>query len=219
MPSVVRALASAADRFDRQARDIGQEFRERRVTLNLSQEHVGNAARLHRNRYGRIERGGCPNVTVAELNRVAAVLGLTASVRVYPAGPPLRDSAHATRLRQVVAFAKAPLTYRLEVPLPRTTEMPELRAWDSMLFGLGRRTAMELEMRLRDIQALRRRIDLKRRDDPTEGFLLIVADTRHNRRILAEFASLFDDLPRLRPSRVRNALHAGMHPPTGMLLI
>ena len=88
-----------------------------------------------------------------------------------------------------------------------------------MLYGSNERTAIELEMRLGDVQALRRRHDLKRRDDPTEHFLLVVAATRHNRRVLAEFASLFDDLPRLRPSAVRQALESGRHPPTGLVLL
>jgi hypothetical protein len=81
------------------------------------------------------------------------------------------------------------------------------------------RTAIELEMRLRDIQAVRRRIDLKRRDDPTEHFLLLVADTRTNRRILSEFDRLFADLPRLRPTAVKAALQAGRHPGTGIVLV
>ena len=84
---------------------------------------------------------------------------------------------------------------------------------------MGGRTAIELEMRLRDLQAMRRRHELKRRDDPTEQFLLLVADTGHNRRVLAEYADLFGDLPRLRPSVVRKALERGRHPPTGMLLV
>ena len=74
-------------------------------------------------------------------------------------------------------------------------------------------------MRLGDVQALLRRVDLKRRDDPTERFLLLVADTRHNRRVVAEFAALFADLPRLRPSNVRSALLAGEHPATGLLFV
>ena len=74
-------------------------------------------------------------------------------------------------------------------------------------------------MRLRDVQELRRRLDLKRRDDPTEAFVLLIADTRTNRRVLAEFAELFADLPRLRPSRVAADLRAGRLPPTGLLLL
>jgi hypothetical protein len=65
--------------------------------------------------------------------------------------------------------------------------------------------AIELEMRLRDVQAVRRRHELKRRDDPPDHFMLLIADTRHNRRALAEVADLFAELPRLRPSVVRAA--------------
>ena len=74
-------------------------------------------------------------------------------------------------------------------------------------------------MRLTDVQAMRRRVDLKRRDDPTESFLLLIADTRSNRRVLAEFGGLFADLPRLPSSVVRDALAAGRHPPGGLMLV
>jgi hypothetical protein len=114
---------------------------------------------------------------------------------------------------------RAPLSYRLEVPLPALPDRPEQRAWDAVIGGAGTRTAVELEMRLRDSQALERRLNLKRRDDPTEAFVLVVADTRTNRRILAEHMDLFGDLPRLRPSRVNAVLRAGQHPPSGILLV
>jgi hypothetical protein len=105
------------------------------------------------------------------------------------------------------------------VPLPATGERWERRAWDAVIFGEGKRTAIELEMHLRDVQAVRRRHELKRRDDPTDSFVLLLADTRHNRRLIAEFADVFSDLPRLRPGVVRALLEAGRHPPTGLLLI
>jgi transcriptional regulator with XRE-family HTH domain len=219
MATATRSLALAARAFDRQARDAGDEFRERRLALSLSQEHVASAARVSRNRYGLIENGRCATLTLAEVTRVASVLGLSGSLRIYPAGPAVRDGAHARRLARFLANVAEPLRFRLEVPLPRTTDFQELRAWDAVLFGHGQRTAVELEMRLRDVQAMRRRLDLKRRDDPTEVFVLLVADTRNNRRVLMEFASLFDDLPRLRPSGTRAALSAGAHPRSGLLLI
>ena len=219
MATSTRATYVAARATERQAAEAGDEFREWRLALGLSQSHVAAAARMSRGRFARIEAGRCPAITLADLNRIAAVLGLAASVRIYPAGPPVRDAGQARRLQTLLGWVTAPLNFRLEVGLPRSTERLELRAWDAMLFGLGMRTAMELEMRLRDVQALRRRIDLKRRDDPTDRFLLIVADTRANRRVLAEFGSLFEDLPRLRPSDVRAALSRGEHPPTGLLLI
>lgn len=173
-------------------------------------------SRVH---YGRIENGHAPGLTIDEINRVAAALGLTPSLRMYPGGSPVRDAGQATRLLRFLAPVTAPLRYRLEVSLPSVADRFEQRAWDAVLFGDGTRTAIELEMRLRDVQALIRRVDLKRRDDPTESFLLLIADTRTNRRVLAEYAGLFLDLPRLKPSRVMAALKAGQHPPTGLVLV
>jgi hypothetical protein len=98
-------------------------------------------------------------------------------------------------------------------------DRPERRAWDAVIFNGRQRCAIELEMRIRDVQAVRRRIELKRRDDPSEGFLLLVADTAFNRRVLAEFEAFFADLPRLRPSRVVADLRSGQLPPSGLLLL
>jgi transcriptional regulator with XRE-family HTH domain len=219
MASTTRVLELAARRARRQIFDIGEELRERRLALALSQEHVAAAAGISRTRYGLIERGQAIDVSIIELARLTAVLGLQASVRLYPDGVPLRDVAHAERLTAFVAMVKPPVTCRLEVPLPQVEGRPERRAWDAILFSGRARCAIELEMRLRDVQALLRRIELKRRDDPTDAFVLLVADTRANRRTLAEFEPLFGGLPRLRPGVVRAALDGGRLPPSGLLLV
>ena len=187
--------------------------------LNLSQEQVARSSDVSRKHYGRIERGDARTLTIRAMNRIAAVLGLLPSIKVYPDGVPVRDLAHATRLQRFLGWPARPITYRIEVPLPVVDGRHERRAWDAVLFRGQERCAVELEMRLRDVQAALRRLDLKRRDDPTEAFLLLVADTRLNRRVLAEFEALFADLPRLRPTHVRARLDAGLLPPTGVLLV
>jgi hypothetical protein len=88
-----------------------------------------------------------------------------------------------------------------------------------MLYGHARRTGIEVEMRLRDAQATIRRHAMKQRDDPVDGFVLVLADTRTNRRVYGENADLWPDLPRLRTSRVLAALDAGEHPPSGIVFI
>jgi hypothetical protein len=88
-----------------------------------------------------------------------------------------------------------------------------------MTFGRGERTGFEFETRLRDIQAQTRRHNLKRRDDPVDHFLLVVADTRHNRAVLREFAELFADLPRHGTASLLKALKTGQHPQTGLILL
>ena len=152
-------------------------------------------------------------------SRIASVLGLELSVRVYPGGDALRDVASARRLDALGARVAQPLRFRKEVPLPASTDYPEQRAWDAEVRGAGMRTTFELEMRLRDAQAVERRITLKRRDDPSDGFVLLVAATRHNRRVLADHPGFFGDLPRLRPSALYRSLEAGRHPPSGLVLL
>jgi transcriptional regulator with XRE-family HTH domain len=219
MGATTRALDRAARLADRQAHALGDEFRERRVSLGSSQAHVAAASRVSRTRYGLIERGRSTGLTLTELYAIAAVLGLTPSVRVFPDGAPIRDAAHATRLVRFLSLVRPSVTYRLEVPLPIVEGRAERRAWDAVLYRGTARCGVELEMRLRDIQAVLRRIDLKRRDDPMNVFVLLVADTRLNRRVVAEFSDLLVDLPRLRAGDLRDALAAGQLPATGLLLI
>jgi hypothetical protein len=108
---------------------------------------------------------------------------------------------------------------RTEVPLPPLPDRSEHRAWDAVITGSGARTAVELEMRLTDAQAVERRVALKLRDDPPDGFVLLVADTAHNRRVLREHSHLFEQLPRLRPSALLRAIEAGRHPPSGLVVV
>jgi hypothetical protein len=95
----------------------------------------------------------------------------------------------------------------------------EQRAWDLLITGFGTRTAVEFEARLYDIQAQVRRWLLKWRDDPVDQLLIVIADTRTNRRVIEEFADLLVDFPRLDTETVLNLLRAGRHPPTGLMLL
>ena len=186
----------------------------------MSQSILGNAVGLSQPQISRIERAQLRNLSVLDASRTASVLGLDLFVRVYPGGAPLRDAAHAVRLRRFMSHVGPPLRYRLDVPLPqRPDQPPELRAWDAVISGHGKRTAIELEIRLRDAQATIRRHGMKRRDDPVDGFLLVLADTRTNRRIYAENADLWPDVPRLSTSPVLAAVQAGDHPPSGIVFI
>ena len=218
MPSATRLLDRGSTLGRRRLFEIADELRERRLALGLSQEVVASAARVSRSRYSRIESAKVDSLTVLETCRLGSVLGLDAAVRLFPGGMPIRDAAHANRLRRLLASARAPLTYRFEVPLPSNGRF-EPRAWDAILFGGETRTAIELEMRLRDIQALERRQALKRRDDPTEHFLLVLAGSAANRRILNELENTLMGLSQLRQADVRRALASGRHPGTGWMWV
>lgn len=222
----MRAMPPTERRFDRGTRQagravatLGEEFRQTRLGAGLSQQTVAGRARISRAQYSRIESGKVDGLSIRVAFRIAAVLGLDLSIRAYPGAGPLRDSAHLERLQRLVDHVRAPLRWRTEVPLPSSGERREQRAWDAVIYGLGGRTAVEVELRVRDVQELERRIALKRRDDPTESFLLVLADTRSNRRTLADHPTRFDELDRLRTASVLAELRSGHHPAPGIVLI
>jgi len=217
--AIDRAIVRATRRGERAYRALGEEFRDARVAAGWSQQLVSLAAGMSRSKYTRIEGGKVSNISIVEASRIAGSLGLELSVRLYPGAGPLRDSAHSARLGRVMSHLRPPLTYRAEVPLPALPDRLELRAWDAIVTGGGLRTAIELEMRLRDGQALERRIALKRRDDPPDRFVLVVADTHGNRRVLALNPGLFADVPRLGPRAVLSRLEKGGHPPSCLVVI
>jgi transcriptional regulator with XRE-family HTH domain len=199
---------------------VGDELRERRLALGLSQWVVGDAVRKSRSTVSRIEGGRSRAVSIVDVARLARVLGLDPFMRLYPGGAPIRDAAQATRLRGLLERVRPPLTWSTDVPLPQRDEgPPERRAWDAVLYGHGERTTIELESRIRDAQEMSRRFGLKRRDDPTEHWLLVVADTRMNREVLKEFGALFAVYPRIATSWVFAPLERGEHPPSGLVLL
>jgi transcriptional regulator with XRE-family HTH domain len=217
--SIDRARDRATRRATRALHDLGEELRHARFERGVSQQAVAFAAGVDRADYSRLEAGKLPGLSIVRAYRVAAALGLDLSLRTYPVGAGIRDAGQAKRLQRPTACVGPPLTWRAEVPFPRTDDRVELRSRDLVLFGQGERTAIELETRLYDLQAQLRRFALKQRDDPVEHFLLVVADTRRNRRVLFGFADLLGDLTRLRAASVLSMLRAGRHPPTGIILV
>jgi transcriptional regulator with XRE-family HTH domain len=171
---------------------VGEEFREGRLAAGLTQRQVGAAAGISHAQISRIELGRAPGVPFVTLAVIAAVLGLDLPLRTFSSGDPIRDAAQVALLARIRAFLPLNLTWRSEVPLAIPGDR---RAWDGEIRGVGWRLPLDAETRLRDVQALARRAALKRRDDGDPTILLVVADTRHNRRVLrlaaADLASAF----------------------------
>ena len=182
----------------------------------MSQRIVAGQLGSSHAKVGRIERGVLNTVSVIDLAQQAAVLGLELSVKVYPDGPPLRDAAHLALLDQLRAMLPADLTMRAEVPLPLEGDR---RAWDAVIEGRGFRIGIEAETRLRDVQALTRRVRLKQRDAGVERVILLVASTRTNRRLLREFESALRAEFRLGTRSVAAALRAGVDPGQSGVLV
>src|SRR5439155_4521603 len=160
---------------------VGNELRDARVGSGLSQAAVGRAAGMSHAQVGRIERARISGVSVDQLCRLSAALGMEISVRFYPGSDPLRDAAHAALLERLRGRLHPSLGWRLEVPLPIERDR---RAWDALVVGAGR-TAIEAETRLTDAQAIARKVSLKKRDGRVDRVVLLIAGTIGNRRALS----------------------------------
>jgi transcriptional regulator with XRE-family HTH domain len=202
---------------------VASEFGAARRNAGLSQEEVAHAVGVSRAQYGRIELGLSPEVAVAAVARIAAVLGLDTSLKLYPTAEPIRDAAHAALLERLHAHCHASLRWQTEVPLPRPGD---LRAWDAMIRGFrtpegrgGIRGAVEAETRPTDAQALDRKLALKERDGGVDWLILLLADTRHNRSFLHGPATTLRARFPMDGRRALELLAAGVDPGSNAIIV
>jgi transcriptional regulator with XRE-family HTH domain len=213
-----RAYDRGGRRGERALASFATDVLDARTRAAISQATLGAAVRMSQPKIHRVEAGKLRSLSIIDASRIASALGLDLSVKAYPGGPAIRDAAQTERLKRLLTNVAQPLRYRVEVPLPDREGLRDQRAFDAMLYGHGQTTAIELETRLYDIQAQLRQIMLKWRDGQPDNLLLVVANTRHNRRVLEEHRELFVDLPRQRTAAVLRSLRAGRHPSTGLIL-
>ena len=147
----------SADRGSRLARhdlaSIGADLRTARITSGKSLREVGTAVGMSYSNVGRIERAALASVTVNQLARIGAVVGLDVRVRAYPGPSPLRDAGQIAMFDRLRGRLAPILVVRNEVPLQIEGD---LRAWDAVIFGFepdADPLHAEGETRLYDAQA------------------------------------------------------------------
>jgi transcriptional regulator with XRE-family HTH domain len=185
--------------------ELGRELHEARLAHGLSLRVVGRAAALSASQISRVERGEVANVALVQLARLLEVVGLELSAKAFPGSGPLRDSAHAALLARLRAHLPAGTGWRTEVPFPLPGDR---RAWDAVIRLDGIVIGVEAETRPRDLQALDRRLNLKRRDGGIDRVVLLLAATRHNRDLIRDHAA---GLASSFPVNGRDALDALSH--------
>ena len=197
--------------------DSRREIRETRQGAGLSQAAVARAAGMSPAAYGRFERGETKRIPLAYIASSARAVGLKASIRLFPAGVPVRDAGQLRLEADFLGVLGDGMVFRPEVPLPIPGDP---RAWDGMVSGHQGMAFVECEVRLGDMQALARRVELKLRDDPRgEVLILVVRASRHNRTVLAEHRELLRPLLPLDSPAILRALRSGRVPPASGLLV
>jgi transcriptional regulator with XRE-family HTH domain len=184
-----------------------------RQYAGLSRTEAGRRCGLTRSSVERLERGA-RRATLAELACLGAAVGLDVRLRAYPAGDPIRDAGQQRLLDRFRREISPRLRWRTEVPLA----VPgDLRAWNAVIATEDWWVAVEAETVLVDIQAVERRVELKRRDGGPDHVVLLVADTPRNRRALAATPTAFAGLPG-RTREILGALRAAAAPPSGIVI-
>lgn len=201
--TIHRAARTAVEDEARVRSDIARSRRG----AGLSHAEVGRQCGMSRTMVARAGAGMRPT-TIHEFACMGTAVGLDVRLRAYLAGDPIRDAGQQRLLERLRPRVSVILAWRTEVPLPIEGDR---RAWDAVIRGARWLAGVEAETVLDDIQALERRIALKQRDGGVDHVLLLVADTRRNRRALAAAPHAFAGFSRDARSILR-ALESGRDP-------
>jgi transcriptional regulator with XRE-family HTH domain len=202
---------------DRLVYRLAEELRIARLDAGLGLRDVARASGISKSQLHRYEHARVPHVSVRDLAVLSAVLGMRLGVRPYPAGPPLRDAAHARLLARFKSRLHPAVRMRTEVRL--RTVADDLRAWDAELALEGDTCKVEAETVLYDLQAMDRRLARKMGDDGVERVVLLVADTRRNRGVMREFRELIAERYPLGTREIMRALGGPRLPPRSGVVI
>ena len=201
----------------RLAAEAGREVASARRGAGVSQRAVAMQAGVSRTQLGRLERGELRAPPLVLICRAARAAGFAASLKLYPDGSRLRDAGQLALLARFDRIPAPPLRISREVRVPIPGDQ---RSWDERITDGRSNASVEGEVHLHDIQAMQRRIALKQRDDPAAGvIILLLADTAHNRRVLAEHREALREQFPIDGGAILRALRAGRIPAAGGVLL
>jgi transcriptional regulator with XRE-family HTH domain len=175
------------------ARTTG-ELRINRVNAGLTQREIADLIGVTQSSISRIEGGRVDDFSVQRLSELASVLGFEISLGLHPIGDPVRDKGQLAVGRRFDKILADGWRVTDETPLPGAGE---LRAWDKLLRLVDSSppylVGVDIETRIRDIQALTRRTRARERDGEVDEILIVLADSATNRRLAPELRRSLGD--------------------------
>jgi transcriptional regulator with XRE-family HTH domain len=186
MPTKERLASIGTSRGRWLVRLYAEELKHARLAAGLSQARVAVAAGVSQRAVSRYEAGEPPYPDFVTAARLAAVVGLELKLQCFSGPVRLRDAAHVALIGRFLERLPNAVVRRLEAPVSQGDQ----RAWDVLLVVVGIRIGVIAETRVRDLQALLRREHRKQMDSGVDLLILLLADTRHNRHMLHDAATL-----------------------------
>jgi transcriptional regulator with XRE-family HTH domain len=187
---------SEAARGERRSRLLrhrtSEELGGTRRAIGLSLREISRKLDVSVDRLIRVERGEAATLTVDLAARYASMLGLELAVSLHPIGNATRDKGHVALLERFRRRLPTTARWGTEVPIPIAGDA---RSADGMASIGPIEYLVEAETHLGDFQALERRIFAKARDIGADRVVLLLADTRHNRRLVDEVPGISERFP------------------------
>jgi len=203
-------------RGDEVARAAITQLRSTRVALGISQDVVAAAIGCSQPEISGIEHFKIP-VTLRRLSEIASLLGLEPALTLHPVGPPLRDKGHEAVLGRLLRTVSPAWRVFREAPFPGPGDR---RFWDALLRLPAQIVGIEAETRIRDLQALVRRMGERARAGGADVMLLVLSDSATNRGLVDDLRAALGDEFASSPRDLLAALRAGQPlPGSGVILI
>jgi transcriptional regulator with XRE-family HTH domain len=219
MSSRIRKLDEATRYVRLQLRELGDEARQTRLREGLTLDHVAAMVGVSRATIQRIEAGEGRRTAPETLARHCAALGLRASIKAFPIGPPLRDAPQLSLIaRMRTRIEPGGWAWQYEVGM---RILGDRRALDAVItrHAPPRRCGLEFFARFHDCQSQLRDVNLKQRDAGVDRLIVVVRDTNANRRALRGAAVVLREAFPLGTRRVLSALRAGRDPGANGLVL
>jgi transcriptional regulator with XRE-family HTH domain len=195
------------------------QLRDARIVAGLSQSECARQLGLSQSYLSKLEANRVDDVSVARIAAIASLFGLEPSLTLHVAGVPLRDKGHEALLQRFFARLSPAWTVTREASFPT---LGDPRWWDALLrrgthsYLIG----VEAETRLRDMQALVRRIHGRASDGGADHVLVVLSDTALNRSLAADLRVALGDTFSTSPRAIMRALAAGLPlPGPGVVLL
>lgn len=166
-------------------------LRSARVSLGLSQRAVARQLGCSQSQFSRFEAKKVKHPTIVRLASIASILGLEPSLTFHAKGPAIRDKGHEALIGRLLKVLSPTWHVLREAPFPN---LGDARSWDVLLRLGNYRIGIEAETRIRDVQALVRRMRDRAHAGGADVILIVLSDSAHNRQLVDQLrAALGED--------------------------
>ena len=197
-----------------------QELRERRQVLGISQPFLARELNYSQPWLWRLEALQV-QATVVDLAEIASLLGLELSITLHEIGDPIRDKGQQALGSRFDVIPSPLWQSTAETLLPNPGDR---RSWDRLLrlTTSERRhlVGVDLESRIRDVQALVRRTRFRERDGHVDVILIVLSNSATNTHLVGQLRDALGSEYGTSPRAILSALRRGVPlPGSGVILV